>query len=167
MGLSSMKPQPIGVCVILLDKSQEKVLLGKRKNSYKSGFYGLPGGRIEIGEKTVEAAKREVKEETGLDIKQIDFVSTIRERQDTYDFIHFVFKASQYTGKPITKEPDKCEGWEWHSFANLPENILNGHKLAIESYLNHTSFIDSNDMHTSNEDRDPDYSQNYDRQEKD
>ncbi len=145
-----MKHQPIGVCVILLDKSQEKVLLGKRKNSYKSGFYGLPGGRIELGEKAVDAAKREVKEETGLDVKQIDFVSTIRERQDNIDFIHFVFVASQFTGVPITNEPDKCEGWEWHPLANVPKNILYGHKLAIESYLSHTSFIDSNDIHVAN-----------------
>lgn len=37
--------------------------------SYKwHGKYGVPGGHIELGESAVEAARRETKEETGLDV---------------------------------------------------------------------------------------------------
>lgn len=39
------------------------------------GKYTLPGGHIELGEKMQEAAKREVKEETGLDIGDIEFLN--------------------------------------------------------------------------------------------
>ncbi|MCD6590583.1 MAG: NUDIX hydrolase [Candidatus Aenigmarchaeota archaeon] len=49
--------------------SGNKVLLIKRKFEPFAGFYALPGGFVEHGEKVEDACIREVKEETGLDIK--------------------------------------------------------------------------------------------------
>ena len=45
-----------------------KVLLTRRARSPAKGFYSLPGGRVEFGESLHQALKREVDEETGLDI---------------------------------------------------------------------------------------------------
>lgn len=143
-----MTLQPIGACIILLDKTKSKVLLGKRKNSYKVGFYGLPGGRLELGEELKACAKREVWEETNLRLNNIDYVSVVREAQEEKDFIHFVFASNNYQGELINKEPDKCEGWEWYPLDKLPENILLGHKLAIECYTNTYALID---WHTKGE----------------
>ncbi len=38
------------------------------------GKYGVPGGHIELGESAIEALRREAKEETGLDIRDINFL---------------------------------------------------------------------------------------------
>lgn len=46
----------------------DKVLLVRRARSPAKGFYSLPGGRVEFGESLHSALKREVDEETGLDI---------------------------------------------------------------------------------------------------
>lgn len=51
------KQQKLGVVVVLLDKTKTKVLLGKRLNSYKAGWLGLPGGRVDVGEPLVNCAK--------------------------------------------------------------------------------------------------------------
>ncbi len=44
------------------------IVLIRRENPPYQGYYALPGGFVEVGETVEEAAKREAKEETGLDI---------------------------------------------------------------------------------------------------
>ncbi|MGX4806349.1 NUDIX hydrolase [Bradyrhizobium guangdongense] len=46
-----------------------KVLLTRRARSPAKGFYSLPGGRVEFGESLHQALRREVDEETGLEIE--------------------------------------------------------------------------------------------------
>ncbi len=122
----------IGVCVILVNK-EGQILLGKRKNGYGEGLYGIPGGRVEGEEKLVDCARREVKEEVGIDIDVNEYVGVVREFQKTYNFIHFGFVEKDVDDKVYNPEPDKCEGWEWHSLDNLPD-ILPGHSKMIEMY---------------------------------
>ena len=64
--------QPIilpGAVVILLNEYNE-VLLQKRND----GGYGLPGGLMEMGESLEETAKREVLEETGLEVDELELL---------------------------------------------------------------------------------------------
>jgi 8-oxo-dGTP diphosphatase len=70
--------QPLGTCIIVVNKDQSKVLLGKRKNAVRSRMWGMPGGKVEVGEKLKEAAIREVEEETGIGVVTIDFVTTVK-----------------------------------------------------------------------------------------
>src|SRR3989338_1919081 len=51
-----------------------KVLLGKRKGAHGTGEYAWPGGHLEFGESITACAKREVREETGMDIKNVRFL---------------------------------------------------------------------------------------------
>ena len=127
--------QPIGTCVLVLDKTQKKVLLGVRKNAYQSGIWGTPGGRLEVGEDVREAAKRELREETGLIAEDIPYLGVIKQLHDGYDFVHFAFVCKEFSGTLETKEPEKCAGWEWRDLKKLPINILPGHRAAIELYL--------------------------------
>lgn len=55
----------VGAVVI----EEGKVLLVKRKYPPKKGKWAIPGGSVNLGETLQAAAEREVKEETGLDIK--------------------------------------------------------------------------------------------------
>jgi len=124
----------IGAVIIVT--SGNKILLGKRKNSYKSGFYGTPAGGIESLEKVIDGAKRELFEETGLKVETLDYVGVIRDIDDGYDFIHFAFLCKDYKGEPRLMEPNRCESWEWIDSDKIPENTLIGHKAAIEMFLN-------------------------------
>lgn len=58
-------------------------------HSYKAGTYGFPGGRLELTESLIDCGKREL--------------------QNDYNFIHFGFVCSDYSGSPEVKEIDKCE----------------------------------------------------------
>ncbi|MBP9819919.1 NUDIX domain-containing protein, partial [Candidatus Woesebacteria bacterium] len=130
------KLQSMGVCAILVN-SPGKVLVGKRKNSYKSGSYGFPGGRIEFNEPILTAITREVEEETGLTVVNFQYVGVVRETQEELEFIHFVYSADVGDAVPELCEADKCEGWEWHSVEDLPETTLPGHRTAAQLFLNH------------------------------
>ncbi len=55
------------VDLVILEKDQ--IYLIKRKNDPFKDFWALPGGFVEYGERVEEAALREAKEETGMDIK--------------------------------------------------------------------------------------------------
>jgi 8-oxo-dGTP diphosphatase len=55
--------------VVVVVKKEGSILLGKRKGAYGEGKWGLPQGYIEFDEDFLNAAIREVKEETGLDIE--------------------------------------------------------------------------------------------------
>ncbi len=128
----------IGTPIIVLNE-ENKLLLGKRINAYKSGFYGMPGGRAKVGEKLLDAVKRELIEETGLQANSTELVGVVRENQGSYSFVHFGFIIKEATGNLENKEPHKCEGWDWYSLDNLPKEILPGHKAIIEMYLDQSS----------------------------
>lgn len=120
-----MKERPkVGVGVFVVKDS--KVLLGKRKNAHGEGSWCLPGGHLEYGEKLEECSKREVLEETGINIKDIregPFTNDIfTEEQKHYITI---FMLSNYeSGEVKVMEPEKCETWEWFEWENLPENLF-------------------------------------------
>ncbi len=123
--------QNLGSCVVVMDKNG-RVLMGVRKNAYHSGWWGIPGGRIELGEGVEETARRELEEETGLVAKKLKLVGVVRDNQGDYDFIHFAYVCSEYEGEVELREPEKCERWEWISKDNLPSKLLRGHVKALE-----------------------------------
>lgn len=134
----------IGVAIIIVNPQTNKILLGERKNSYKSGYFGLPGGRIEIKETARQAIVREVEEETGLKIEGVEYVGVVRELQNTYNFIHFGMTTNSFSSEVENKEPHKCKGWEWHPLDNLPEKLLPGHKALLDIFTHVTKeqFVD-------------------------
>lgn len=137
----SSPQQPIGTCCLLLNDNNQ-LLLGKRKNSYKAGMYGLPGGRVDINEPVEHAIEREVAEETGLENLIFTFHGVVRENQGSYDFIHFVFSAQVANVEPKLLEPDKCEGWEWFSLNDDLNDVLPGHKAGIELFTSPSYLAD-------------------------
>jgi NAD+ diphosphatase len=66
-----MWPQ-LATAVITLIKRDDKILLVNARN-FRSDFYGLVAGFVETGETLEEAAKREIKEEVGLEVKNLKY----------------------------------------------------------------------------------------------
>ena len=72
--------------------NQESKILLLRSDKWRDK-YVIPGGHIELGEAMVDALKREVKEETGLDIYDIEFASLQEFIYDEsfHEKRHFIF----------------------------------------------------------------------------
>ncbi|KRG14687.1 NUDIX hydrolase [Lederbergia galactosidilytica] len=66
----------VGVAVAVMNENGE-FLLQKRKD----GVWGVPGGFMELGESAEEAGRREVLEETGIEIGQLDLVGVFSGEQ--------------------------------------------------------------------------------------
>jgi 8-oxo-dGTP diphosphatase len=62
----------VGVGVMVVREG--KVLMGKRKSSHGAGEYSWPGGHMEHMESFEECARREVREETGIEITNVRFL---------------------------------------------------------------------------------------------
>jgi 8-oxo-dGTP diphosphatase len=114
-----------------------RVLLGRRRGSHGSGYYAAPGGHIEFGESFEQAARREVREETGLEIVDLRLLSVgnyLFEREDGerhYIDVDFVCEAAE--GEPKLMEPEKCDGWDWYDPDNLPQPLFIVTQRMIES----------------------------------
>ena len=66
-------------CVaVVIRNGENKILIAKEKTnkSYEKskGLWTVPAGKVEVGESLLDAARREVKEEVGYDIKLIDAI---------------------------------------------------------------------------------------------
>jgi 8-oxo-dGTP diphosphatase len=114
-----------------------RVLLGRRKGSHGEGYYAAPGGHVEFGESFEQAARREVSEETGLEIADLRLLSVgnyLFKRDDGerhYIDVDFVCEAP--AGEPQLVEPEKCDGWEWYDLDDLPQPLFIVTQRMIES----------------------------------
>jgi ADP-ribose pyrophosphatase YjhB (NUDIX family) len=63
------KPAPVECAGAVVRDATGRLLLIRRGRPPAAGLWSLPGGRIEPGETSAEAAAREVREETGLEVE--------------------------------------------------------------------------------------------------
>lgn len=130
--------QPVVGIGILLLNTEGKILVGRRKTN-PAPKYSIFGGALEMGETFEEAAIREAKEETNLDIKNPK-VYAITNNIDTFKeegkhSISVMLVATEYTGELKLMEPDKCESWNWVDPKELPEPHYDASRMAVECYL--------------------------------
>jgi len=111
-----------------------KLLLGQRKGGNSDGAWGMPGGHLEDKESMLEAAARELAEETGLRASTLQFILLVNNRQRDRHYIQTGFLAEGVRGEPELKEPELCYEWRWCDLDNLPEPIFIGHQKLIELY---------------------------------
>ena len=118
-----MKPR-VGVAVFVIKDGT--FLMGQRRGSHGEGTWSAPGGWLEYRESFKDAGVREVKEETGLDIKNIRFAGmTNNIFQD--NLVHSItvwLTAEWVSGEPTITEPDKFIDQKWVTFETLPRPLF-------------------------------------------
>lgn len=112
-----------------------KFLMGRRKGSHEAGTWSIPGGYVEFGESPEEAAVREVKEETGCDIKNVRFAAVTNDYFEGGEKHHVsIWLTSDWAAnEPVICEPDKCEGFIWVDFDSLPEQLFGSWEQLMSS----------------------------------
>lgn len=141
-GLDKNLRPMVGVGVMILKGS--KVLLGKRVSSLGALTFAWPGGHLEQLESFEDCVRREVKEETGLEIKNIRFLRLYNLKE--YAPKHYVdisFVTEWVSGEPIALEPEKYESWAWYDLDKLPSPLFAGEDKTLESYKTGKNFYDA------------------------
>ena len=134
-----MKPG-LGVGVMIVNEN--KILLGLRnpekvKASSElqgQGTWTMPGGKVDFMEKLVDAAKRELEEETSLKATKLDFLCISDDMTDTAHYVTAGFIVREYTGEVKTMEPETILEWKWFDLNNLPSNLYKPSQKCIKKY---------------------------------
>ncbi|MBO6205934.1 MAG: 8-oxo-dGTP diphosphatase [Lachnospiraceae bacterium] len=111
------KTESVELTVLCLIQDGDKILLQNRvKKDWKG--YTLPGGHVESGESFVDAVKREMKEETGLDIINPRLAGIKQFPIENGRYIVLLFKTEQFSGEVVSSEEGQME---WIGYNSLSE----------------------------------------------
>ena len=123
--------------LILLDDDGRVLLLRRCNTDYENGSYSLVAGKVEANEEVTAAAIREAREEVGIEIRAEDLeVAGVMHRKADDGFVSVAFfLAARAWSRPIVNaEPDHHDAVEWHSFDDLPPNVIPYVQKALENY---------------------------------
>ena len=111
-----------------------KLLLIQRKNEPCKGKWAFPGGFMDIDETTVDAARRELKEETGLVVGELHRVGIFdavdrdpRERIITVAYYTILDKPAEVSGL------DDAAQAKWFSLTELPDLAFDHKEILQEA----------------------------------
>jgi len=117
--------QPIiGVGVLVWREG--KLLLGKRINSDRSFCWQFPGGHLEQGESVTDCAQREVWEEVGVKVSQLRHLGFTDKSFEVNQrcYITLLVSCVHESGEAKTREPEKCDGWQWFDYPLMPSPLF-------------------------------------------
>ncbi|MEC1179614.1 NUDIX domain-containing protein [Metasolibacillus meyeri] len=122
--MKNEKLPKVGVGAVIRDENNQ-ILLVLRKKSPESGYWSLPGGKVDYMETIESAVIREIKEELGVDI-EIERLICVTNHIIQSEDVHYVaptFIAHITKGNVQNKEPHALEKVQWFPIDDIPENI--------------------------------------------
>lgn len=133
----------IGVGVLVWREQQ--ILLGQRITEGQESCWQFPGGHLEENESVLACARREVLEETGLNIKELRHLGFTDEQFEVAQqkYITLLVSCEYKSGKAERLEPEKCAGWQWFDFQKLPASLF----VPITSFLSQISISSGDDLY--------------------
>ena len=114
----------VGATVLVFNDKNE-LLLNLRSDT---GDWGIPGGLKELNETLEECAKREIKEETNLDVEELKLLAILSgndyyfkyPNDDELDCVIVLFEARNYKGD-LKINDDESTKLEFFSLDNMPK----------------------------------------------
>lgn len=123
----------LGVGALIFEAG--KVLLVERAKEPLQGFWSIPGGIVEAGEKLEEAIRREVLEETGLEVEALSIFEVFErimpdeEGKPEYHYVLIDYLCRRAGGNLAAASDASSVAWV--SKNNLPEYRITEGTLAV------------------------------------
>jgi 8-oxo-dGTP diphosphatase len=117
----------------------DTILLIKRDTVPFKGYWALPGGRAEPGETVEQTVVREVKEETGLDVRVVKKIGEYHEQGIQggveYDYYPACFLVKVIGGE-MRKQQGEIQEIQLFSLDDVPEPLAFVHTSMVKDYMN-------------------------------
>jgi 8-oxo-dGTP diphosphatase len=114
----------IGVALIIT--RGDEVLLMRRNGSHGAGTWSTPGGHLDFGESLEECARREAREETGLEVAAVTFRAITNDVFD-HERRHYVtvwMEGAYAGGAAAVRAPEEMTEVGWFRWGALPEPLF-------------------------------------------
>lgn len=133
MAAESSNGPRVGCGVAIL--RDRKLLLIRRARPPEAGCWSLPGGKVDLWERTEDAARREIAEEVGVELGALDLLCVV-DHVTPEEHAHWVsptFLANGFEGEPTLLEPDKHTGLGWFPLDALPSPLTSSVLAAVKA----------------------------------
>lgn len=134
----------VGVGVLVMKDG--KLLLGRRKSAHGAGEWASPGGHLEHLESFEACARREVREETGIELGAVRFLRLLNTtRYAPRHYVDVSLVAQWKSGEPTVLEPEKVERWDWYALDALPGPLFGTLATSLEALRTGRAYWDAGD----------------------
>lgn len=124
----------VDIIIELKDRPSRPIILIERKNEPLG--WAIPGGFIDYGESVEQAAIREAKEETCLDIQLLDLLSVYSDpRRDPRKHTLSVVFIAEAAGKP--QAADDAQNLAIYPITEIPTNLCFDHHRILSDYFHY------------------------------
>ena len=114
----------VGVAALVVRDGN--ILFMHRLSEHGQGTWSTPGGHVQYKEAPADTVRREVLEETGMEIGDVHFVTMTNDvfAESGKHYITLWFVAAWKTREPAIREPHKCDEIRWVQWDELPQPTL-------------------------------------------
>jgi 8-oxo-dGTP diphosphatase len=112
------------------------ILLVRRLKEPEAGFWGLPGGKVDLYEETPLAVAREIAEELGVTIRP-ERLLCVADHIDAAAGLHWtcpIYLVNRFEGEPRLMEPDKHAAFGWFAVDALPAPLTTVTVAAVKAW---------------------------------
>jgi 8-oxo-dGTP pyrophosphatase MutT (NUDIX family) len=129
----------VGAVVVIVDP-QGRILLQQRKYPY--GAWGLPGGLMELGESAEETARREVMEETNLNLQDLTLINVYSgsghyvksANGDEFYVVTVAYYTEQALGD-LKMNKEESLAMQYFYPEQIPDRVVKSHRQVIDEFL--------------------------------
>ena len=101
----------------------------------------MPGGKLKYGESFEEGAKREVIEETGINLNNARVICINNDKNECAHFVTIGLFSTQFEGEAKVMEPEEIIEWRWFKSEELPKNIFPPSKKVLENFKSNKFYL--------------------------